>query len=148
MSELTNLLEAGIRFNSRKQDHERRAKPERQEVLIAGVRGKSALRVDHSGDHRECDSSVYDCTHHRPIKGLIVMKIVNPDRFAMAIVAMPFLLMLAPLRADSLGPGDHIRTLTVGDLNRNYLVHVPRDYDPKKPTPVVPALHGAAMVAR
>ena len=146
MSELTNLPEAGIRFNSRKQDRERRARPTIQEVLIAGVRGKNALRVDHSGDHRECVySSVYDCTHHRPIKGLIVMKIVNPDRFAMAIVAMPFLLMLPPLGVDPLGPGDHTRTVLMGEQKRTYLVHVPKDYDPKKPTPVVLALHGAAM---
>jgi len=46
----------------------------------------------------------------------------------------------APLTA-----GDHTRTLTVGGLKRTYLVHVPKGYDPKTPTPVVLALHGAAM---
>lgn len=46
----------------------------------------------------------------------------------------------APLTA-----GDHTRTLTVGGLKRTYLVHVPKKYDPKTPTPVVLALHGAAM---
>ena len=44
-----------------------------------------------------------------------------------------------------LGAGDHTRTLTVGGLKRTYLVHVPKGYDPKTPTPVVLALHGAAM---
>lgn len=46
---------------------------------------------------------------------------------------------------DPLGPGDHTRTLMMGEQKRTYLVHVPKDYDPKKPTPVVLALHGAAM---
>jgi len=48
--------------------------------------------------------------------------------------------LLEPLIA-----GDHTRTLTVGGQKRTYLVHVPKGYDPKKPTPVVLALHGAAM---
>lgn len=45
----------------------------------------------------------------------------------------------------ALSAGDHTRTLTVGGLNRTYLVHVPKKYDPKTPTPIVLALHGAAM---
>jgi len=53
----------------------------------------------------------------------------------------------APRKAGTvpLGPGDHTRTLMMGEQKRTYLVHVPKDYDPKKPTPVVLALHGAAM---
>ena len=41
--------------------------------------------------------------------------------------------------------GDHTRKLTVGTRERTYLVHVPQNYDPQKPTPVVLALHGTAM---
>jgi polyhydroxybutyrate depolymerase len=48
-----------------------------------------------------------------------------------------------PLAA--LSAGDHTRTLTLGEQKRTYLVHVPKKYDPKTPTPVVLALHGAAM---
>jgi len=33
----------------------------------------------------------------------------------------------------------------MGEQERNYLVHVPKSYDSKKPAPVVLALHGAAM---
>jgi len=33
----------------------------------------------------------------------------------------------------------------MGEQKRTYLVHVPKGYDPKTPTPVVLALHGAAM---
>jgi polyhydroxybutyrate depolymerase len=51
----------------------------------------------------------------------------------------------APKKAEPLGSGDHTRTLQVGELKRSYLVHVPPKYDPKKPTPIVLALHGAAM---
>jgi len=51
----------------------------------------------------------------------------------------------APKQTDPLGPGDHTRTLMMGEQKRTYLVHVPKKYDPKTPTPVVLALHGAAM---
>jgi polyhydroxybutyrate depolymerase len=54
-------------------------------------------------------------------------------------------LLAATLGADPLGPGDHTRTLMMGEQKRTYLVHVPKDYDSEKPTPVVLALHGAAM---
>jgi polyhydroxybutyrate depolymerase len=49
----------------------------------------------------------------------------------------------APLAA--IGLGDHTRTVMMGEQKRTYLVHIPKDYDPKKPASVVLALHGAAM---
>jgi polyhydroxybutyrate depolymerase len=52
-----------------------------------------------------------------------------------------------PKPSDRLGPGDHTRTLTVGDLKRTYLVHIPPRYDPKKATPVVLAFHGGGANA-
>ena len=55
------------------------------------------------------------------------------------------LLLLTLLANDPLLPGDHSRTLTVGDRERSYLVHVPPKYDHENPTPVILALHGAAM---
>ncbi len=56
------------------------------------------------------------------------------------------LLITALLSADPmLKPGDHTRTLKVDGKDRSYLVHVPKKYDGKTPTPVVLALHGAAM---
>jgi polyhydroxybutyrate depolymerase len=55
------------------------------------------------------------------------------------------LLVLSAARPGTLGPGDHTRTLMMGGQTRTYLVHVPKGYDPKKPAPVVLALHGAAM---
>ena len=42
-------------------------------------------------------------------------------------------------------PGNYSRSLMVGQQKRTYLVHVPKNYDPKTPTPVVLALHGVAM---
>jgi polyhydroxybutyrate depolymerase len=51
----------------------------------------------------------------------------------------------APKKFSSLGPGDHTRTLLMGEQLRSYLVHIPNKYDPKKPAPIVLALHGAAM---
>ncbi len=54
-------------------------------------------------------------------------------------------LLLFALGADPLAAGDHTRTLKVGEKNRSYIVHIPKSYDPKVPTPVVLALHGAAM---
>src|SRR5439155_27194644 len=53
---------------------------------------------------------------------------------------LAFLLAFDPT---PLQAGDHTRTLTLGDQTRTYQVHVPRSYDPKKPTPVVLAFHGA-----
>ncbi|MBL9162327.1 MAG: prolyl oligopeptidase family serine peptidase [Planctomycetaceae bacterium] len=50
-----------------------------------------------------------------------------------------------PKQPDPLGPGDHTRTVLMGEQKRTYLVHVPKKYDPKSPSPVVLALHGAAM---
>jgi polyhydroxybutyrate depolymerase len=50
-----------------------------------------------------------------------------------------------PKQTEALGPGDHTRTLLNGDQKRAYLIHVPKEYDPKKPAPVILALHGAAM---
>ena len=55
------------------------------------------------------------------------------------------LISLTLCQTSPLGPGDHTRTLTMGERERTYLVHVPKGYDPKTPTPVVLALHGAAM---
>lgn len=48
-------------------------------------------------------------------------------------------------KSDPLGPGDYTRTIMMGEHKRNYLVHVPKKYDPKSPAPIVLALHGAAM---
>jgi polyhydroxybutyrate depolymerase len=44
-----------------------------------------------------------------------------------------------------LKPGDHTRNLKVDGRDRSYLVHIPKKCDGKTPTPVVLALHGAAM---
>src|SRR5438445_11884944 len=59
---------------------------------------------------------------------------------------LPLAALLA-VGADPLGPGDHDRTVKVGEQERSYVLHVPKSYDAKKPAPVVVALHGAAMNA-
>jgi len=61
-----------INMTCRKPDHERRAKPERQEVFLDRVRGKNNLPDGHSGDHCECCGSVCDCMDHRTIEALSV----------------------------------------------------------------------------
>lgn len=48
----------------------------------------------------------------------------------------------APKPVEALKPGDHRRTVKVGDVERSYLVHVPTNYDASKPTPVVLCFHG------
>ena len=55
-----------------KPDHERGAKPERQEVLLDRVHGKSDVLDGHSGDHCEFRGSVCDCMDHRTIEALSV----------------------------------------------------------------------------
>jgi polyhydroxybutyrate depolymerase len=54
---------------------------------------------------------------------------------------------LVMLNADPLQPGDYNRTVTVGELDRTYLVHVPPGYDGSKPTPAVLAFHGGGVNA-
>lgn len=61
------------------------------------------------------------------------------------MITVQTLLLVAALSIDPIGPGDHTRTLMMGEQMRTYLVHVPKDCDLKQPTPVVLALHGAAM---
>lgn len=51
----------------------------------------------------------------------------------------------ASKQPDPLSAGDHKRQLTVDGQERTFLIHIPNGYDPKKPTPVVLALHGTAM---
>jgi polyhydroxybutyrate depolymerase len=45
-------------------------------------------------------------------------------------------------------PGDHEISLKVGDLERRYVVHVPKGYDGKKPVPVVIMFHGGGGTAK
>lgn len=52
---------------------------------------------------------------------------------------------LAQDAAERLGPGDHARSIEHGDRKRQYIVHVPANYDPARPAPVILAFHGAAM---
>lgn len=47
------------------------------------------------------------------------------------------------LLGDPLPPGDHTRKLTVDGRERSCLVHIPPQYKPDQPTPVVLVLHGA-----
>jgi polyhydroxybutyrate depolymerase len=54
-------------------------------------------------------------------------------------------LVVVALVSLPLPPGDHLRSLRIGDQDRSYSLHVPPSYDPKVPTPVVLALHSAAM---
>lgn len=60
-------------------------------------------------------------------------------------VASLSLLGLSLLATAPLTRGDHERWVTSEGKERSYLVHVPPSYDPSRPTPVVLALHSAAM---
>lgn len=57
-------------------------------------------------------------------------------------MTVAILLLASALAADPLGPGDHSCKVTVDGRERNYLVHIPPNYDPKKRTPLVLAFHG------
>ncbi len=49
----------------------------------------------------------------------------------------------SPLSTEGkIGSGDHTRSVTVGDLQRRYLIHIPAKYDATKPAPVIIAFHG------
>jgi polyhydroxybutyrate depolymerase len=61
------------------------------------------------------------------------------------MLALSLLIFSAAAEPDKLGPGDHTRTVTVGGLERTYQVHIPKQYDKTKPTPLVLAIHGLMM---
>lgn len=46
---------------------------------------------------------------------------------------------------ESLGPGDYSREITCEEIDRLYMVHVPKSYDKTKPTPLVIAYHGLGL---
>ncbi len=60
----------------------------------------------------------------------------------------PSILVLLSLQPDTFAAGDHTRSLSLGDLKRSYLVHVPKSYDGTKPFPVVLAFHGGGSTAQ
>jgi polyhydroxybutyrate depolymerase len=47
-----------------------------------------------------------------------------------------------------LSPGDQLRSLSFGGRQRSYLIHVPPQYDPSRPTPVVLVFHGGGTNAK
>ncbi len=54
-----------------------------------------------------------------------------------------FVFVMAIICADPLSAGDYTRTVDVDGRTRSYHLHIPKNYDPGKPTPVVLAYHGA-----
>jgi polyhydroxybutyrate depolymerase len=64
------------------------------------------------------------------------------------MTCVPLTLLLLVLDTTPLAPGDYTRTVHVGGHKRTYHVHIPPDYDPKKPTPVVLVFHGAGINGR
>lgn len=57
------------------------------------------------------------------------------------------LLAMVIVGTQPLEKGNHTRELTVDELKRSYIVHVPPKYDANQPTPMVMVLHGAGMNA-
>jgi polyhydroxybutyrate depolymerase len=55
---------------------------------------------------------------------------------------------LLGLGVQPLTPGDHLRSVHIGGLERTYLVHIPPAHDPGRPTPVVLVLHPFGTNAR
>jgi polyhydroxybutyrate depolymerase len=47
-----------------------------------------------------------------------------------------------------LSPGDNVRSLECGGRRRTYLLHVPPEFDPAQPTPVVLIFHGGGTNAK
>jgi polyhydroxybutyrate depolymerase len=66
----------------------------------------------------------------------------------LCILCLAGLIAVPAFATDTLGPGDHTRTIEVDGRNRSYIVHVPEKYDPTTPTPVVLVFHGAGTNAR
>jgi polyhydroxybutyrate depolymerase len=67
-------------------------------------------------------------------------------RFATMLNAI-LLIAMSALLSKPLTVGDQTRTITVGKLERTYLVHVPAKYDRNRPAPIVLVFHGGASNA-
>lgn len=63
------------------------------------------------------------------------------------MTAVLTILLIALLGAEPLGPGDHTRSVEVDTRTRTYIVHIPPQYDPQKPAPVVLVFHGGGSNA-
>ena len=63
-------------------------------------------------------------------------------------MSLPLLLLTVVLSAEPLEHGLHDRSLTVGDLEREYLVYVPAAEPPREGYPLVIAYHGGGSHAR
>jgi poly(3-hydroxybutyrate) depolymerase len=59
-----------------------------------------------------------------------------------AVVVCVLCFLAMPSHADELKPGDHELTLTVGQRERTYLLHLLPVYDGKRTLPLVIVLHG------
>ena len=75
------------------------------------------------------------------LESVIKLQSVVPGELMINVL----LVGLSVLAADSLGPGDHQRSIQVDGRSRSYRVHVPQKYQANRPAPVVLAFHGAAM---
>lgn len=64
------------------------------------------------------------------------------------VQVLAVVMMLFAADASALRPGDHSRTVHVDGQERGYLVHVPPQYAPDTPMPVVLAFHGGGANAR
>ena len=53
-----------------------------------------------------------------------------------------------PSSYPALTAGDTTKSLLHNNLKRNYVLHIPRGYDPNRPTPVVIVLHGYGLNAQ
>jgi polyhydroxybutyrate depolymerase len=59
------------------------------------------------------------------------------------MLPLSLLLVLLPAADDALTPGRHEISLKIDGWERHAVVQVPKNYDPKKPVPLVLILHGA-----
>lgn len=76
-------------------------------------------------------------------KALLVLTVL-----AGVLIRGPVEAQQSKVEGKRLGPGDHSLTLKVGDLERRYVIHVPKGYDGEKPVPVVIMFHGGGGVAK
>ena len=74
------------------------------------------------------------------------------DRFQLtSLIAMALVCLFSAVSTAQDAPkteqktGDILHSIETGGRKRYFIVHVPKNYDPAKPAPVVLSLHGAAM---
>jgi poly(3-hydroxybutyrate) depolymerase len=117
----------------------------RADVGVRGERIAGGLTVRYSG-RRSADAVILELVDHATTwsdtDGPGAAMVLADSAYVEANGLKP-LAVVKSWASSGVAPGDNVRNIEFNGMNRTYSVHVPPQYDSKKPTPVVLIYHGA-----